>query len=73
MIKRNTWITIVSIGGMVFIGMLTIVMRQMKMPEKHKKVVYPEEWRGIKQGDTLRAYRVTPDSIYLGFYNKANR
>lgn len=37
------------------------------------KIDLPEEFNQVKQGDTLKVYKVTKDSVYIGFYNKANR
>jgi len=42
---------------------------------KHKQRVIdlPEEWSEVKTGDSLIVYKVTPDTIFIGFNNAKNR
>lgn len=38
-----------------------------------KDIKLPEEIQLAKVGDTMRVYKVTRTTIYIGFYNKRNR
>ena len=68
--KQNFILFILSL--IILIGYL-ILSKDCCTDKKPKVIDLPEEWSEVKEGDTLQAYRVTADSVYLGFYNKANR
>lgn len=48
-----------------------------KIAIRHNKppiaIDFPEEYKQIKTGDSLRVYKTSVDTIYLQFYNKRNR
>lgn len=41
--------------------------------DKGKHLDLPEEWEEVKPGDTLKVYKINRDTIFIGFYNKANQ
>ena len=61
--------------GIVFTTLTfkTVGIFQKDKVSKTKVLDLPEEFNLIKEGDTLQAYKVTTDSIYLGYYNLKNR
>ena len=59
---------------LVMLFSLYIGIKVERLTNKPEKVLdLPEEWKEAKQGDTLKVYKVTKDSIYIQFYNYNNK
>lgn len=48
---------------------ITVSITKYKVPV----IDLPEEYGQLRANDTLRVYKVSKDTIYIGFYNKRNR
>jgi len=66
------------IGGVLIVlavGCFALAHLETKRMEEisDRHVDWPEEWEAVKEGDTLKVYKIANDTIFVGFYNQANR